>query len=506
MKKIDILVFMSDQHTPYCMGNSSIQADTPSLDALQQEGVSFTEAYTSCPLCVPARMSMLSAQRPARTGIFTNNDTLADITPTFLHNLVEAGYETVLIGRMHFIGKDQRHGFIKRIAPDITPVSWTRPDWLKQQLGVFTHTLGYKWCTHVVGGGESPVIHYDQMVVDAAVEYLSQQHDKPQFIIVGTYGPHFPYVAPKDLFLKYQESSEVSDTFGMQPDFINPVLAFLQDHSVKKEVVKAARSAYRGMVENTDRHVGRVRDAFNKFTQERGSKKLFCYLSDHGDTLGDYSVFGKKTFFEKSVKIPLIFAGDDVQKNQTVDSPVSIMDLGPTICEWADAAPMIGIDGVSLSGNLQGGLEDKNRIVYSEQVEKQGDGKRVYACMLKQGVYKYITYYGYEKQDMLFNTCSDPEEKHNLACEMPEILEKFRNAAAQLTNPVQCEKEQEYHERYLQLFTAYEGVVGINDNERWGQNPPEARINPEICITGLISEPGKNQSSAYFGGKYPINE
>lgn len=506
MKKPDILVFLSDQHTPYCMGGASIQADTPALDALRQDGTTFTEAYTSCPLCVPARMSMLSGQRPARTGIFTNEDTLPDVTPTFLHNLVEAGYETVLIGRMHFIGNDQRHGFTKRVAPDLTNISWARPSWMKDTFGVFTQTLGAKWCTDVVGGGESPIVHYDQMVADAAVNYLSQTHDKPQFIVVGTYAPHFPYVAPKDLFLKYQKTSKMPVTFGLNPGFLNPVLSSLQNLSVREETVLAARSAYRGMVENMDGHIGRVRAAFDRFTGERGTKKLFCYLSDHGDTLGDYNLFGKKTFFEKSAKIPLIFAGDGVQRNRTVNSPASIMDLGPTACEWTGAAPMAGCDGESLAAILKGENSDSNRVVCSEQVEKTADGKRVYACMIKQGEYKYITYHGYENQDMLFEPRSDPEEKRNLADEMPERLEYFREIKSKITNPEQCEREQEVHERRAQLFMAYEKAVGIDESERWKENPPEARVNPEICITGLVSEPGRNQVSAYFGGKDPDRE
>lgn len=94
----DILLFMSDQHAPQFMAGAEMEVDTPNLDALRREGTSFSEAYTACPLCVPARMAMLSGMRAARTGIFTNNDALPDTLPTFLHHLAAAGYETVLPG------------------------------------------------------------------------------------------------------------------------------------------------------------------------------------------------------------------------------------------------------------------------------------------------------------------------------------------------------------------------------------------------------------------------
>ena len=115
MKQMDVLFFMSDQHTPYYSGFEGHNVDTPVMDQLCAEGTRFAQAYSTCPLCVPARLAMLSGLRPAKTGIFTLDDALPDLTPTFLHCLVAQGYETVLVGRMHFLGRDQRHGFTKRI-------------------------------------------------------------------------------------------------------------------------------------------------------------------------------------------------------------------------------------------------------------------------------------------------------------------------------------------------------------------------------------------------------
>lgn len=123
----DILVFLSDQHSPLFSEYAGGPARTPTLNRLCAEGTSYTSCYTSCPLCVPARMSMLTGRLPSKTGVMRNNDTIPDVMPTFLHPFVAAGYETVLIGRMHFVGKDQRHGFTKRLAQDMTPVTWNRP-------------------------------------------------------------------------------------------------------------------------------------------------------------------------------------------------------------------------------------------------------------------------------------------------------------------------------------------------------------------------------------------
>ena len=107
MKQPDILLFMSDQHgADYCSWGD-VKVDTPTLDAIRKTGTVFENTYTSCPLCVPARISFMSSKLPSDTGCYGNQDALPDITPCFTHALVAAGYETVLAGRMHFVGEDR---------------------------------------------------------------------------------------------------------------------------------------------------------------------------------------------------------------------------------------------------------------------------------------------------------------------------------------------------------------------------------------------------------------
>ena len=97
MSSPNILLFISDQHSPYFSGFYGDKiVDTPNMDDLVAQGTTFDEAYTPCPICVPARAAMLSCKRASTTGVFTNADALSDLTPTFLHYLVEKGYETVL--------------------------------------------------------------------------------------------------------------------------------------------------------------------------------------------------------------------------------------------------------------------------------------------------------------------------------------------------------------------------------------------------------------------------
>lgn len=482
MQQPDILFFMTDQHTPYYSGFGGNNVDTPALDALCRDGLRFSEAYTPCPLCVPSRVAMLSGLRPARTGIFTLEDALPDMTPTFLHSLVEQGYETVLCGRMHFVGKDQRHGFTKRIADDITTITWNVPrQKLSASRGVWLRTYGEKFCTSLIGGGESPVAYYDQYVTDAAIAYLSRPHDKPQFIMVGLYAPHFPYVGTKELYEKYRARAVLPASFR------DPCpTGVLKRHvkAVDEEVALAAQAAYCAMVEQIDRRVGAVREAFDAYCDRKGGRRLFLYTSDHGDQVGDRSMFAKSTFYEKSAKIPLILAGDGIPENTVCDTPVSIMDIGPTLLDCAGAAPMDGIDGVSLAGALRGGGVPAH-TVYGEFMERpdMSQPANSYCFMVREGDYKYMSFADDPDCELLFDVKHDPGERHNLRDERPELLARMRQLAEQYAEPEKSVKLQAQHTRLYQLMQAYEKAVGPETDELWTDVPPAAREYPEIMVT-----------------------
>ncbi len=103
----NIFVIMTDQHSKHvlsCYGNPIVR--TPNLDRLAREGMRFTNAYCPSPLCVPSRMSFMTSRTPTQNQVWSNNHILNSETPTWAHLLQLAGYETTLIGRMHFVGPE----------------------------------------------------------------------------------------------------------------------------------------------------------------------------------------------------------------------------------------------------------------------------------------------------------------------------------------------------------------------------------------------------------------
>ena len=404
----DFVVFLSDQHRADAVSWENNEIRTPCLDRIREEGVAFNSAYTSSPLCVPARCSMLSSMLPSKTGIYTNGDCLKEDLPTFLHSLAISGYETVLCGRMHFVGYDQRHGFTKRIAPDITNIFWGANKAFKNELGQFASSFAEPGCLNLVGKGSSPIAEYDEMVVNTALEYLKKPHEKPQCIVIGTYAPHFPYVGENELFDFYYNT--ITDCEEKTIDY-KPMNHKKQECSQEK--LRKARASYYAMVTQMDSLIGKVYDAFQEYLDTNNREGIFAYLSDHGDMLGEKGMFAKKSFFDASSRIPMLFAGDGVQKGQVIDAPVSIMDLGPTLVDIANADKLDDIDGVSLKTSLFEGTNNYERIVLSEVADTTGD--TLYIGRMARYKDMKLIKYNHDSQSLCFNLKNDKEEENNLS-------------------------------------------------------------------------------------------
>lgn len=496
-KQPHILIFMSDQHAGAVMGHAGAPVDTPNLDDLARSGTSFRNAYTPCPLCVPARMAFVSGQSASSTGVFVNKDTLPDTTPTFLHAMVAAGYETVLIGRMHFVGDDQRHGFTKRLADDFTPTTWLRPEkLLKSFRGDNVFPIYFMALKYGLGGGESCVTFYDRMVTQTALEYLAQPHDKPQCIVVGTYGPHFPYTAPKELYRKYKRRLELYPDFRQWQAEFDPLFSYRNMEATEEDALDAM-AAYYALVEVADGQIGAVRRAFREMAEREGREYVFSYTSDHGDMNGHKGMFGKQLMFEDSARIPLLAEGSRIAAGRKVLDNVSLLDFAPTACALGGAAPLAEFEGKSLLPYFgENPPQDTERVVVSEMYETsvppafranpmlpeaRSQATHAYGVMLRQGRYKYILYTTEDDRcvELLYDMEADPGENHSVLAEHPELVERLRALARQKNNIRTLMSQQKIRERNAQLFTAYDLAVGNEKGEMWTDNPPEGRLSPE---------------------------
>ena len=414
----DILLYMSDQHAYQLQGYAGNPVvRTPMLDELAAQGTVMTNAMTSCPLCVPARASMISGLLPSNNGVLFNFNSLHSDQATFLHSLTLSGYETVLCGRMHFVGPDQRHGYAKRIAGDRTPVFHNGVPDQGMKAGNAVKGFDENSSVYYMGGGDSPVLAYDRYVVAKALAHLAGNYDKPQFLTVGAYGPHFPYVAPKNRYDYYYDKVTLDGARAVEAE--HPVLTGKLCET-DPDVVRAARAAYYGLTETTDENVATVYRAFRDYVERNGHEGIFIYVSDHGDMNGEKGYYGKQVFYDPSIHIPFLITGDGIPRGKKIDSPVSLMDLGPTVCELAGAKVLKG-DGKSLLPIITGGKEDTDRIVVSEQYMYLPEGDTCLGRMVRYQNWKFITYSGFEGHDQLFDCQNDPSERSNIISQHPAV-------------------------------------------------------------------------------------
>ena len=410
----NIILILSDQHNPAVAGyEGDAFVRTPNLDRLAAAGVQLRNGYCGSPLCVPSRVSMLTSLLPSRTGVLCNNQSLYSDIPTFVHSLTLAGYDTVLAGRMHFVGPDQRHGYTERLVGDITAV---RLGAANPTFGDWGATTGQSYAAvERSGPGHSTIIEYDRAVTAGAVSWLRQcRGEAPYFLTVGYYGPHCPYVCPRPEFERYLDAVPPPNCPAGFAERVHPAIRkWLENRGMldpDPEAVRWARAAYYGLVELLDGYVGEVLAAAGAAGGLENT--LVIYASDHGDMIGHNGLFWKSNFYEGSVRVPVVFSWPGmVPGGRTLTELTSLLDLGPTLCDLTGAPELPETDGRSLWPALTGaGTLDPDRAVVSMLGDVKGDSP---VAMIRKGPWKLVSFHGYDRVQ-LFHLDRDPNEQHDL--------------------------------------------------------------------------------------------
>lgn len=428
-KQPNILFILSDQHRGDWLGASGCCfVDTPNLDRMAKEGVRFSEAYCNSPLCVPSRMSMLTGRYPHDIGVYDNGCSLSSDIPTFAHAMGVAGYETVLCGRMHFVGPDQRHGYETRLVGDITPCYAGGP---RGPLNPKTAGRDMESVLQA-GPGKSPVMDYDEAVTESCERFLversrsrSRSEDRrPLFMTVGYYGPHHPFVCPPKLYEAAREKLDLYDR--PLPIDAEPLHPWMQEwfrltgsDTATEERIRAVRASYAGLIAKMDRLIGRILQA----AESLEGPTYVIYASDHGEMAGDRSMFWKWSFYEGAVKVPMIWhelkgagAAPGIRRESRVDVPVSLLDLAPTFATMAGALPLPYAEGKDLSPWILAGGQPLNEGEWLERplfAELDTLESLAPARMVRWKQYKLIYYHGHEPAQM-FDLKLDPEERQDL--------------------------------------------------------------------------------------------
>ena len=417
----NVLLIMADQLAASWLpayGHAIVHA--PNLTALSQEGVTFEHAYCPSPLCAPSRSAMLTGQLPSRIGVFDNAAELAASVPTVAHHLRAAGYHTCLVGKMHFVGPDQLHGFEERLTPDIYPagLDWT-PDW---RVPPTERLPWYHTMESVLRPGvceASLQTDYDAEVAFRSVRKLFDlaryRRDQPFFLLASFTHPHDPWEIGRRYWNLYQRDA-------IEPPRVEAIpLAAADPHSrrlremcggaqleLTDEQVVAARHAYYAAISYLDERVGELLAALGD--AGLADSTLVIFTADHGEMLGERGLWYKMTFFEPSARVPLLVRAPGAIAAQRVAEPVSLLDLAPTLLELAGDQDAGELDGASLVPRLDGRAPTRPRAIVGEYL---AEGVTAPAVMVRRERFKLVCCEG--DPDQLYDLDADPHELANLA-------------------------------------------------------------------------------------------
>jgi choline-sulfatase len=405
-------------------GHPVVQA--PNISRLAREGVVFESAYCPSPLCAPSRASLLTGRLPSHTEVFDNGAEMRASLPTIAHRLRAAGYATCLAGKMHFVGPDQLHGFEERLTTDIYPaeLGWT-PDWRR---AVDDRLSWYHTMESVLSAAPraaSMQVDYDDEVAFRARRWIFDHARagarEPFFLIVSFSNPHDPWEVPGRYWDRYERGAIDPPTVPANPSSeADPhsrrlrQMIGIDEAELAEEQVRAARHGYYAAISYVDERIGELLATLRDAGLDDETTVLLT--SDHGEMLGERGLWYKMSFFEPSVRVPLIVAAPGLIAPGRRAEPVSLLDVAPTLLELAASRP--------------GPLLEPHDGPHAVVGEYLAEGVTSPAVMIRQGPYKFISCEG--DPDQLYDLENDPHELVNLAerSTHAEVCSAFRDEVA----------------------------------------------------------------------------
>jgi len=470
----NLLILLSDEHNKRMLGVSGhSHVKTPNLDNLANEGVLFQNAYCNSPICVPSRAILATGRYNAEIGYWDNADPYDGKIPSWGHRAVEGNCDAVSIGKLHFLDDQAPTGFSEQINPlNVVGGVGDLLGLIRQELPV---RKGAANMAKDVGSGETTYSNYDKKIAEDATKWILNRKagDKPWVLFVSFVCPHFPLIAPPEFYDMYPENEVPWPLLyeehqrSKHPYYEAMRKCMNYDDYFDEEKVRKATSAYFGLCSFLDHNVGLVLDALQN--SQFADNTNIIYTSDHGDALGMRGMWGKSTMFEESAGVPMILKGPNLPKSKKIKTPVSLVDIFPTVVDSLNLSPNsrdIDLPGKSLL-KIAEEKDDYERVVLSEY---HAAASPVGAFMLRKGKYKYVYFAeGYDPQ--LFNLEEDPYEQNDLFSNenFKDILNSFYDNLLKICDPEAVNKraKKEQNDKILK----HGGIEAIKQRGDFGYSP-----------------------------------
>lgn len=451
---MNVLFLLADQHNASFTGCYGGITRTPNLDRLAAEGTVFESAYTPCPMCAPARASLFSGTYVHENGCWDNCFPYdGERLPGWGHYFREKGIHFATIGKLDFAaGRDNGVASTyepdDRVSYDVVSLFRKPPLLLRPKYHMVNN-----WDVSLRKTGE----HLEQNIVEEAKRWFLEEmpKEKSWILNVNFSKPHSPWHPIPEKYEYYRDKVVLSDKYLQPESELHLVDREQSRHTcgyiLDEEHVKDCHAAYHAIVEEHDENVGQVLEALRQ--TGKYDDTLIIYSADHGELLRAHGAWEKSSMYEDSVRIPMIVKLPAALEKRVsrVKTPVSLLDIFPTIHDLFQMEPQHKFGGYSMIPSILGEKEGSDRPVL---MESHANGRITGTFALRSDKWKYIYYDGYG--ELLFDLENDPEELHNLSgC--PE----YQTVKTQLNDKMEkMTGEKNLHQITLEAFNAQEELKG----------------------------------------------
>jgi len=454
-KQPNILFLMTDQQrfdTIAALGNTDIY--TPNYDRLVRRGLTFTQAYSTCPVCVPARYTIRTGRREPITGIYQNMrpDIVAGqpenmeerCGPYLARTMRNRGYRTFGIGKFHTSPWDEDLGYDVHLHSEEL---YGNPDQRSRDSYAAFIAREYPEYDFIEGlMGERTEMYYmpqmsptpaeagvESWAADRAVEQIQVADEGPYFGMVSFVGPHPPFAPPIPFNRMYDPDRMPNPVRGdRDTDLMDEQIAWMNyaiwAEDINDSHARVLRARYYGEISYIDQCIGRILDAVE--ARDDADNTLICLFADHGDHLGDHHSWQKESYFEQACHIPFLVSWPtmlpaDVRREELV----CLADL--FAIATAAAGEVDVRDGMDVLGMVKGNAAPREALTGFYGVP----GTRQFKFMVRSGEWKYI-WMANGGREQLFNVKEDPNELTQRRNDAPEVAGRLRAiAVAELNQP-----------------------------------------------------------------------
>lgn len=427
----NIVLICVDQMRGDCLSSAGhAVVRTPYLDQMFLEGCRFDHAYSGTPSCIAARASLFTGLTQRSHGRVGYQDGVPWNYETTLAGVFTSnGYQTQAIGKMHVYPERSQLGFQNVILHDgylhharnHNRYHDTIDDylpWLRRALGrdadYFDHGLNCN--AYTVRPWDKPEhTHPTNFVVTQAIDFLDRRDPrKPFFLFLSFHRPHPPLDPPAWAFEQYMDAEmpevPVGDWADIWEHLHAPDHPALQAGALSADRLRRARAGYYGHITHIDHQLNRFFEVMAEHAVHHNT--YYCFVSDHGDMLGDHHLFRKTVPYEGSSRVPFILRGPSdcgIQRGQVHREIVELRDVMPTLLDCAGLDVPNAVEGKSVLPRARGEEMAWRSHIHGEHTR---DGGSLH--WVTDGHEKYIWFSG-SGREQLFDLDTDPEELADLA-------------------------------------------------------------------------------------------